>query len=36
MIALLWLHIAAGMVALATGAVAVSVRKGGQLHRIAK
>ena len=32
MIALLWLHIAAGCFAVVAGAVAVAVRKGGPLH----
>lgn len=32
MSALLWLHIAAGMIALAAGALAAFARKGGRLH----
>ncbi len=32
MIAITWIHVAGGMVALASGAVAVSVRKGGAVH----
>lgn len=33
--AIMWVHIAGGMTALATGAVAVAVRKGGPMHRSA-
>jgi hypothetical protein len=29
---IMWLHIASGVVALATGAVAIAVRKGGNVH----
>jgi hypothetical protein len=32
MSALMWIHIAGGMIALLTGAVAVAVRKGGRVH----
>ena len=32
MIAIMWIHIAAGIIALAAGAAAVAVRKGGSVH----
>lgn len=32
---ILWIHIAGGLIALVSGAVAVAVRKGGRWHRLA-